>query len=142
MSSVGVTIGGELFPHMVYHFVLTYSNWETGSICFSESFESVSAGLQQALWELGGVPSIHRSDRLSAAVQEIGKGGEPEFTRRYQALLRHYRVEGQKIQTGRANENGDVEQRHHRLKRAVKQSLLLRGSHDFSSREEYKAFFA
>ncbi len=29
--------------------------------------------------------------------------------------------EDQKIQTGKANENGDVEQRHHRLKRAVDQ---------------------
>jgi len=140
MNALGITICGELFPHLVYHFVLTYSNWETGSICFSESFESLSAGLQQALWELGGVPAYHRSDRLSAAVQEIGKSGEPEFTRRYQALLRHYRLEGQKIQAGKANENGDVEQRHHRLKQAVKQSLLLRGSHDFSTREEYERF--
>jgi len=141
MGSVGVTIGGELFPHLVYHFVLTYSNWETGSICFSESFESLSGGLQQALWELGGVPRAHRSDRLSAAVQEIGKGGEPEFTRRYQALLRHYRLDGQKIQPGKANETGDVEQRHYRLKQAVTQSLLLRGSRaDFSSREEYAEF--
>lgn len=140
MGSVGVTIGGELFPHLVYHFVLTYSNWETGSICFSESFESLSAGLQQALWELGGVPRIHRSDRLSAAVQDIGKGGEPEFTHRYQGLLRHYRLEGQKIQTGKANENGDVEQRHYRLKQALTQSLLLRGSVDFSTREAYAEF--
>jgi hypothetical protein len=140
MSSLGITIGGELFSHLVYHFVLTYSNWETGSICFSESFESLSAGLQNALWELGGVPGTHRSDRLSAAVQEVGKSGEPEFTRRYQALLRHYRLKGQTIQSGKGNENGDVEQRHHRLKRAVKQSLLLRGSHDFADREEYEAF--
>ncbi len=140
MNELGITICGELFGHLVYHFVLTYSNWETGSICFSESFESLSAGLQQALWELGGVPAIHRSDRVSAAVQEIGKGGEPEFTRRYQALLRHDRVKGQKIQPGKPNENGDVEQRHHRVKQAVKQSLLLRGSHDFSSREEYATF--
>ena len=63
MSSLGVTIAGELFSHVMYHVVLTYSNWETGSICFSESFESLSAGLQNALWELGGVPSTHRSDR-------------------------------------------------------------------------------
>ena len=73
-------------------------------------------------------------------MQEVGKSGEPEFTRRYQALLRHYRLKGQKIQTGKAHENGDVEQRHHRLKRAVKQSLLLRGSHDFSDREDDEAF--
>ena len=140
MSRLGITICGELFSHLVYHFVLTYSNWETGSICFSESFESFSTGLQNALWELGGVPVIHRSDRLSAAVQEVGKRGEPEFTRRYQALLRHYRLKGQKIQPGKGHENGDVEQRHHRLKRAVKQSLLLRGSHDFSDRQDYETF--
>jgi hypothetical protein len=36
--------------------VLSYSNWETGSICYSETFESLSEGLQNALWELGGVP--------------------------------------------------------------------------------------
>jgi hypothetical protein len=29
--------------------VLTYSNWETGCICFCESFESLSQGLQNAL---------------------------------------------------------------------------------------------
>lgn len=49
-------------------------------------------------------------------------------------------MSGQKIQTGKANEHGDVEQRHHRLKRAVAQSLLLRGSREFSSRDAYEAF--
>jgi len=46
----------------------------------------------------------------------------------------------QKIQAGKANENGDVEQRHYRLKRAVEQALLLRGSRDFASLTEYKQF--
>lgn len=63
-----------------------------------------------------------------------------EFTPRYEALLRHYRLEGQKIQAGKANENGDVEQRHHRLKRAVEQALLLRGSRDFATIADYKEF--
>jgi hypothetical protein len=62
MESLEVRIGGQVFEHMIYHFVLTYSNWETGSICFSESFESLSEGLQSALWELGGVPKAHRTD--------------------------------------------------------------------------------
>ena len=53
MSDLGVTISGEPFDHLIYHFVLTYSNWEAGSICFSESFESLKEGLQNALWELG-----------------------------------------------------------------------------------------
>jgi hypothetical protein len=54
MTSLGVTLGGQPFEHMVDHFVLTYSNWESASICFSESFESLSDGLQQALWEVEG----------------------------------------------------------------------------------------
>ena len=44
MSELGITIGGQSFPHLLYHFVLTYSNWETASICYSESFESLSDG--------------------------------------------------------------------------------------------------
>ena len=117
MNELGITIGGQSFPHMLYHFVLTYSNWEAVTVCYSESFESLSEGLQNALWELGGVPLEHRTDRLSTAVNNVSE--EREFTARYEALLRHYRMAGQKIQTGKANENGDVEQRHHRLKRAV-----------------------
>ncbi len=70
MNELGITIGGQAFEHLVYHFVLTYSNWETGSICFSESYESLSEGFQNALWELGGVPQRHRTDRLSAAVHK------------------------------------------------------------------------
>src|ERR1039458_3884559 len=49
MEELGVTIQGQSFPHLIYHFVLTYSNWETGTVCFSESFESLSEGLQNAL---------------------------------------------------------------------------------------------
>lgn len=59
LSTLEITITGQPFPHMIYHFVLTYSNWETGTICFSENFESLSEGLQNALWELGGVPKRH-----------------------------------------------------------------------------------
>jgi hypothetical protein len=94
--------------------------------------------LQSALWELGGAPLQHRTDRLSTAVNNMSD--EKEFTSRYEALLRHYRLDGQKIQAGKANENGDVEQRHHRLKRAIDQALMLRGSHEFTSLENYKEF--
>lgn len=140
MGKLGITICGIPFNHLIYHFVLTYSNWEAGTVCFSESFESLSTGLQNALWELGGVPVMHRTDKLSAAVQKLDKPGADEFTRRYRALLRHYGLKGQKIQTGKANENGDVEQRHHRLKRAVEQALLLRCSRDFATRDAYELF--
>jgi hypothetical protein len=126
-----LTIANQPFDHLLYHFVLTYSNWETGSICFSESFESLSEGVQSALWELGGVPRAHQTDRLTAAVQ---KALHPdEFTMRYQALLKHYGMNGRKTQAASPNENGDIEQRNHRFKRAVAQALLLRGNADFST---------
>jgi hypothetical protein len=138
-TDLGVTINGSPFVHMIYHFVLTYSNWETGTLCFSESYESLSEGLQNALWELGGVPQLHRTDRLTAAVQP-GVEGREAFKQRYQALLRHYGLQGQAIQAGKGNENGDAEQSHNQFKRALDQALLLRGSRDFPGRDGYTAF--
>jgi len=144
LSDLGITIAGQPFDHMVYHFVLTYSNWEQCTVCFSESFESLAEGLQNALWALGGVPAEHRTDRLSSAVNNLTRDAdqprEPAFTRRYQALLDHYGLTGRKIQAGKANENGDIEQRHHRFKQALDQALMLRGSRDFADREEYERF--
>ncbi len=139
MGRLGVTIQGQPFPHLLYHFVLAYSNWEAATLCFSESFESLSLGLQNALWELGALPEEHRTDRLSAAVKNLKR---EEFTERYQALLRHFGMRSSRTQAGKAHENGDVEQSHHRLKRAIEQELLLRCSRDFSSREEYEGFVA
>ena len=138
MEELGVTLQGQSFPHLIYHFVLTYSNWEAGTVCYSESFESLCEGLQNAIWELGKVPQRHRTDRLSTAVNNTSDPAE--FTERYQGLLRYYGLEGEKTQAGHGNENGDVEQRHHRFKRAVGQELLLRGSRDFASVAEYQQF--
>ena len=138
MNKLGITIGGQPFDHLVYHFVFTYSNWETGTICFSESFESLSQGLQNALWKLGGVPQDHRTDCLTTAVQKTSH--PDDFTRRYQDLLDHYSLTGCKTNPNSPHENGDVEQRHHRFKRAVDQSLLLRNSRDFADRHEYERF--
>jgi len=138
MESLGITINNIPFEHMIFHFVLTYSNWETGSICYSESFESLADGLQQALWQLGGIPAKHQTDRLSAAVSNLSE--QHQFTQRYQALLDHYGLTGCKIQPGQPNENGDVEQSHYRFKKAVDQALMLRGNRDFGSIKEYEVF--
>ena len=138
MTSLSVTIQGQLFAHLIYHFVLTYSNWETATICFSESFESLSAGLQNALWELGGVPKAHKTDCLSAAVHRLD---HPEaFTDRYEALMQHYGLEARKTNPASPHENGDIEQRHFRFRRVVDQALMLRGHRDFAERAEYDAF--
>ena len=55
-------------------------------------------------------------------------------------MLTHYGLQGQAIQAGKGNENGDVEQSHRQFKRALDQALMLRGSRDFVSREAYDAF--
>ena len=138
MNSLNITIAGQPFDHLVYHFVLTYSNWESVTVCASESFEALSDGLQNALWELGGVPRRHRSDSLTAAVNNLS--ATREFQTRYRDLLRHYGLVGQRINVRQAHENGDAESSHGHFKTAVDQALLLRGSRDFAGREEYASF--
>jgi hypothetical protein len=95
-------------------------------------------GLQNALWELGGVPKQHRTDSLSAAVNNLSQ--KEEFTDNYAGLLNHYNMTASHTNAGRANENGDVEQSHYRFKKAVAQELILRGSNDFYSRVDYEEF--
>ncbi len=63
MNELGITIQGQSFPHLIYHLVLTYSKWESATVCFSESFESLCEGFQNAVWELGKVPQRHRTDQ-------------------------------------------------------------------------------
>jgi hypothetical protein len=135
MESLGVTIAGQPFDHLVYHFVLTHSNWEYLQVCFSESFASLSAGLQSALWNLGGVPERHRTDRMTLAVHADGQA--EAFTANYRALLAHYGVVAEATNPASGHENGDCEQSHRRFKEAVAQGLLLRGSRDFASRADY-----
>ncbi len=138
MTSLGITIGGRPLDHMVYHFVLTYSNWESVTLCYSESFESLCDGLQKALTELGGVPRRHRTDRFSAAVNNLDE--QQDFTQRYQGLMNHYGLAPEKIRAREAHENGDVESLHGKFKNAVDQALMLRGSRDFSTLDEYRGF--
>lgn len=138
MGGLGITICGELLVHLLYHFVLTYCNWEHAQICYSESFESLAQGLQSSLWTLGAVPERHRTDRLSSAVN---KDCNPEkFTPRYHGLLGHYGISPERTNPASGNENGDVEQSHHRFKKAVEQALLLRGSRDFEHLGAYEVF--
>jgi hypothetical protein len=141
MNHLNITIRGEKFNHLVYHFILTYSNWQTGTICRSESFEALSDGFQRALWELGGVPDLHQTDSLSAAVRNTGINHEA-FTERYAALTRHYGMQARKTEPGKANQNGDTEQSHNRLKKVMDQQLMLRGSRDFESIEDYSDYLA
>src|SRR5450755_4418315 len=142
MEDLDVTIAGEPFPHMMYHLVLTYSNTEAASLCFSETFEALAEGIEKALWQIGGVPLQHRTDHLSAAVKTAGKTQAKDWTVRYGALMAHYGMQPTKNNVTIAHENGDVEQSHHQFKRAVDQALRVRASRDFPNREAYERFLA
>jgi transposase len=140
MRELEVVIAGEPFMHLLYHFVLTYSNWESVSICPSESFEALSAGMQTAFLRLGGVPVEHRTDNLSAATHELAESRGRKFTERYRELIDHYGLRASRNFPGNAHENGDVESANGRLKNAIDQRLRLRGSRAFVSREAYEGF--
>ena len=132
-----ITLAGLPFPHLLYHFVLTFSNIEAIAICFSESFEALAEGLEACLWQIGGVPQHHRTDNLSAAVATIPTAGERVYTERYSALMAHYHMLPSTNQPGEPHQNGDVEQAHFRFKQAADQALRLRGSRDFADRASY-----
>jgi hypothetical protein len=136
MNEVQVTIQGVAFDHLVYHWVLTHSNWEHVTVCFSESFTSLSTGWQNAVWDLGAVPQRHRTDRMTLAVHH--DGNPEQFTANYQALMAHYGVTPEATNPARGHENGDAESAHGHFKKAVAQALLLRGSRDFASRTAYE----
>ena len=116
-----------------------FSRWEYACVVDTgESFEALSAGLQNALRQAGGCLKEHRSDSLSAAFKNLKQ--EEDFTVRYAALLEHYGMQGTRNNRGLAHENGSVESSHRFLKEPISQALLLRGYRDFTSRDDYDAF--
>ena len=139
-GELGVTIGGETFRHLLFHLVLSHSGWSYAQVCFGETFGVLVKGLQGALWELGGVPRVVRTDNLSAATHELRDSGGRAMNARYEAVLAHYGVEHTRTNPRSSHENGVVEQGHRRLKNAIDQALILRGSRDFESEEEYREF--
>jgi len=139
MGELCITIAGMAFVHLLYHFVLAFSRWEHVEVVEGgESFEALSKGLQNALWQAGGTPREHRSDSLSAAFKNLTE--EQDFTVRYAALLDHYGMTGTRNNRGLSHENGSVESSHRYLKEALEQALLLRGHRDFDDRAAYDAF--
>ncbi len=139
-DSLKVTIGGEQFDHMLFEFILSHSGWRYAQICQGETFTALVSGLQGALWELGAAPEVVRSDNLSAATHKLKEGKGRDFNERYKEILDHYGLKATKTNTYSAHENGVAEQGHRRLKDSLAQALLLRGSSDFESVDEYVKF--
>lgn len=140
-KSLGVTIQGEPFDHLLCHLVLPFSNWEWVTPARSESFLSLKSGLQAALWQLGKAPQVCQTDNSSTATHQLrrkkkGRG----FNEDYLHLLEHYRMKAEATNVRAPHENGDVESSHGHLRSYLKDSLNLRGHRDFDSHENYLAF--
>ena len=138
-ASLGVTISGESFPHLLCHVVLPYSNWQHVSVCKSESLVALKRGLQAALVSLGHVPAFLQTDNSTAATHKLSSG-KRGFNDDYMKLVAHFGLTPRTTGVGKKEQNGDVEAGNGALKRRVKQQLLLRGSSDFASEAEYEAW--
>lgn len=146
MNELKITIRSEPFNHLLIHSVLPYSNWEWGRIAQSESLLSIRLGLQSALIKLGHVPAFHQTDNSTAATHNFGAKArekslqERGYNEEYLQLLAHYGIQPRTTHIHSPNENGDVESSNGKLKTAIDQHLLLRGSRDFESIETYETF--
>ena len=139
MDKVGITINHIPFKHMLYHFRLVYSKWSYVLVIQSgESFQALSEGLQGALKALGGSPSEHRTDSLSAAYKNIHPSAREDKTKAYENLCAHYGMRATRNNKGVCHENGSVESAHGHLKNRIRQELILRGSADFESVGAYE----
>lgn len=101
MTDIGVTVAGTPLPHRLYHFRLTFSGFEHADVVLGgESFVALAAGMQDALWTLGGAPREHRSDSLSAAFHNLSPEVEEDWTARYAGLCGHYGSQPQQPRAG------------------------------------------
>ncbi len=139
-TKLGVTICGQLLVHLLFLFKLSFSGWTWICVAFGETFEALVSGLQGALWDLGGNTRIIRHDNLSAATHELKKGGGRSLTKRFKDILDHYGMDSTRINPGKSHENGVAEKGNDLLKKGIRQALVLRGSNDFRSIEEYERF--
>ena len=141
MGGLGITIQGKPLAHKLFHAVLPYSNWEWAVRANSESTLSLRAGLKAALGRLGKVPRELLTDHSSTATHQLNRGGSTRvFNDEYLSICGHFGITPRTINVGRPQENGSCESSHGHLKRRIRQHLLLRGSGDFVSEEEYDGF--
>lgn len=141
MKPLGITIQGKVLDHKLFHAVLPHSNWEWAVRAQSESVLSLRSGLKATLGRLGRVPRKLLTDHSSTATHQLCRDGTRRgFNEEYLGICAHYGLEPRVINVARPQENGNCESAHGHLKRRIKQHLLLRGSRDFASEQEYDRF--
>ena len=88
-------------------------------------------------WQKGMLPSQTKESRWWRTREDPLAA---ELTQRFKAVLDHYEMDSTRIRSRKSHENGVAEKAHDVLKTALEQALLVRGSREFSSTDEYMAF--
>jgi transposase InsO family protein len=141
MADLPIVVAGMPLDHRLYHFRMAYGGFQHAhGVVGGESFVALAEGLQNALWALGGAPREHRTDSLSAAFRNLEQAAQDDLTQRYEALCRDYGMTASRNNPGVAHENSSIERAHGHLKLAIRDALLLRGSHRFDDLPAYRAF--
>ena len=141
-NALGVTVAGRIYPHQLFQMILSHSGWRYAEVATGETFLALQQGLQAALWTLGGVP-VSRSGAQRQYVCRHPRDApqpRPRTKDNYAALLDHYGLRSTRINRGQSHENGVAEQGHYRLKDDVDQALILRGSRDSHTADDYAGF--
>ena len=102
-NSLGVTIGGRRYRHLLFQMVLSHSGWRHAEVVAVETFLALKQGLQNALWELGGAPQVIRSANTSALTHEIERSRGRDLNDNYAELLDHYGLESTLINSGESH---------------------------------------
>jgi len=148
-ADLGVTIRGEeLAQKQLCNSTLPFSNWRWATVCSSESMPALRQGVQRALFQLGRVPEWHQTDNSTAATHKLSRASSTTtmmttgrtFNDDYLAIMKHFGMKPRTTEVGAKEQNGDVEASNGALKRALEQALLVRGSRDFASIEDWQSF--
>jgi hypothetical protein len=138
MGDLGVCIAGVELVHRLYHFRLACSGFEHAHVILGgESYVALAAGLQNALWALGGAPREHRSEACRP-FRSLNRAAREDLTARDARCA--CTATPSRNNRGLAHENGAIESPHGHLKSAIRDALLLRGSRDFADLEAYRRF--
>lgn len=141
MRGLKIRICGQPLAHLMFHAVLPYSNWECVSRCRSESLLSLRSGLNAAFARLGRVTREVLIDNSSTATHRLSvEGKQRGFNEEFLSVCKHFRITPRTTNVSSPHENGSCESLNGHFKRRMEQHLLLRGSRDFSSEQEYDRF--
>jgi len=141
-KGLNVTICGVPFKHRFYHLVSAFSRGEYIKVIEGgESFTALAEGCKEGLRSVfHGSFETHRTDSLSAAFKNLTAEEAEDQTKRYEEFVTHYGMRPTRNNKGVKHENGSVEVAHRHFRSDLNQALCVRGSRDFSSKEEYVTF--